>query len=665
MAGIRDASAPGDAIPRSVVPRLAFSLILIAAFLYTMLLQLGDVDWNGVVAAAMGIPAWAIATSLALVVISYAAISFYDVIAMRCLGHRMPKAIALRTGFASIAISQALGFGLITGTLVRWRFYRHHSIGPVEAAKVTGLVSVGFMITLAAILAALLTLVPGYASGLTGLSDNMIRAIGCLGLATATAIYLASSLRWGGEQIGFWLPRPRAIRRMMVFTLIDVVPAGLAFWVLLPAGTVPDPTQFLVIYMIALGLALLSNSPAGLGVIETACLFTMPDVPVEALLGSLLVYRALYYGLPMLIAGVMLIALETRPAKAAARTGNLHAAPLRPGPELPEAVTRLLAKSHRAEAALAHLGDKSFLMSRSGRACLMVTENANTLVALSDPIGCRREARELARLFIREAAQRYLEPAAYKCTGRFAAELRRAGLTVSRIGEEALLDPRGFDISTPAHRSLRRKLRQAEKAGVTVEPFEPGDIAIDDLLAIDTAWKNAKGAAMGFSQGYCRPDYLARFGGILARIDGKPVAFVTLWKSGDGREVSIDVMRNLPDTPHGTMQSLITAAIEQAGEAGARKFSLCAVFLKGLESVPGPVAHIGNLLCERYGLSESQQNLARFKQQFSPHWRPVFMCTRRARLPVQETLAIRDLITTTVDAAVLEPVPVRVNPHPQ
>ena len=83
-----------------------------------------------------------------------------------------------------------------------------------------------------------------------------------------------------------------------------------ALWVLLPASAAIHYPTFLGIYVIAMTLGAVSNVPGGLGVFESALLLMLPTPEPGLLLGSLLLFRAVYYIAPFTLALLMLATRE-------------------------------------------------------------------------------------------------------------------------------------------------------------------------------------------------------------------------------------------------------------------------------------------------------------------------------------------------------------------
>ena len=75
--------------------------------------------------------------------ISFAALGRYDVIVHRVLNTGVAPRAAHASRAASVALSQTLGFGLIVGTIARWRGM--NSLSLVSASTITALVSISFL----------------------------------------------------------------------------------------------------------------------------------------------------------------------------------------------------------------------------------------------------------------------------------------------------------------------------------------------------------------------------------------------------------------------------------------------------------------------------------------------------------------------------------------
>lgn len=100
-------------------------------------------DWSQIKLAwrAISFEQWA--ASLLAVSISFAALGRYDVIVHRVLNTGVAPRAAHASGAGPVALSQTLGFGLIVGTIARWRGM--NSLSLVSESAVTALVSISFL----------------------------------------------------------------------------------------------------------------------------------------------------------------------------------------------------------------------------------------------------------------------------------------------------------------------------------------------------------------------------------------------------------------------------------------------------------------------------------------------------------------------------------------
>ena len=93
-------------------------------------------------------------------------------------------------------------------------------------------------------------------------------------------------------------PSLRALAKLVMFAAIDTSAAALAFWILMPNSFEPTLIAFFPIYLACLGVALIGNTPGGLGPFEVTLLWAMPFENVNSLLASLIAFRIVYFALP-------------------------------------------------------------------------------------------------------------------------------------------------------------------------------------------------------------------------------------------------------------------------------------------------------------------------------------------------------------------------------
>lgn len=313
-------------VPWSWVGAAISILILIVASL-TLFRLLRGVEVDKVVAAlsAKTMPEVAVAT--ALVMASYVALTFYDFFALRTIGRSdVPYRVAAFANFTSYTIGHNLGITVVGAAVIRLRIYAPWGIGVVDIAKVAFITGLTFWLGNAFVLGMGLLSEPEAVRTISELPAWINRSMGLAALAVITA-YLA-----------WLLPRPRAVGRgrwrivlpssrltllQIAIGVADLSLATLAMQALLPVQPTIDFTALLVIFVAAVLLGFLSHAPGSLGVIEVTMLVGLPQFPKEELLASLLVFRVLYFIIPLCLAAILLGAREMWLAmKAAAQLKN-------------------------------------------------------------------------------------------------------------------------------------------------------------------------------------------------------------------------------------------------------------------------------------------------------------------------------------------------------
>lgn len=575
--------------------------------------EFGALDASSVSAAFAQVNGFVVFAALGFAAASLLCVSAYDALAWPLVDKSVPRPRAMRSGFAAVAIGQTTGFSPLVGCFVRYRLLRRSGVDAVKSAKTTALASFGFLFGLAAGLSLLFLVRPDAVASALGVSPaEAIAAAGASLVILAGAAYALT--RKGALRLrDTTLPAPDCgtLTAFAVLAMADIGFAAAALWMLVPESAGLSYEMVFIAFAAAMTAGLISGAPGGVGVFE-ATLFLLLPVAAAPLVAAILMFRVIYFLIPFAI-GVAILGVSGLDRAARRRA----AAPVDRGLLAPG-----LAASDRAEAQLALLGDKSFLLSKDREAFVMYGVRAGSMVVMGDPVGPRRCWPELISDFLDLAEAQRRTPAFYKIGPAAAALCRSMGLRTDRFGHEAEVDPQTFDLSARSRRRLRRQVRKAEKSGMAVDVYPNGGAPLPALRAVSDAWLAAKrGPESGFSQGAFDEAYLSEAPTLVASLDGVPVAFVTLWRSGDGAEWSIDLMRSAQTAPQGATPALIVRAIDMARRENAQRFNLCIAPLSGLENADGPLERVFAHIFEkrdRYGL----QGLRAFKASFDPEWRP-------------------------------------------
>lgn len=205
---------------------------------------------------------------------------------------------------------------MFSGTAIRYRFYSRWGISPVQIAKIVAFTHLSFWLGMCAIGGVVFLVDPLTIPTLLNLPFKSVHPLGIIFLAIV-ALYLLASLwyrkplRIKGEELT--VPSISLSLAIVAVAALDWGLAAAVLYRLLPSTMGLAYLSFFGIFVLALTAGIISTVPGGLGVFETVILLLRPpSVSAPAMLGTLLVYRGIYYFLPFLVAIGLWLARELR-----------------------------------------------------------------------------------------------------------------------------------------------------------------------------------------------------------------------------------------------------------------------------------------------------------------------------------------------------------------
>ncbi|MBS9720651.1 bifunctional lysylphosphatidylglycerol flippase/synthetase MprF [Tianweitania sp. BSSL-BM11] len=298
--------------PRILGPAVGAGLVVIAALVIHAIS--GQIHLNDIKAALDAVTLPTIAPALALTLLSFMAMGMYDVMAVhRVAPERVPARFAVFAGLVGYGISNAIGFNVIVGGPVRYRIYQAAGLDAADVGRIVGISFLTFTSGIVAVLGAAMmfdrtglpflhVLGPG--------TDRLLGA-GILVLLAAAIVWLSRAPR-ELALFGWRLPLPTAKSALaqIVIGAVDIGAAAGALYVLLPADIAPGYAVFLLLFVAAILAGIVSHAPGGIGVLEATVLLglgagTRPDV-----VAALIIFRLVYYVLPLVLAAGALLVFE-------------------------------------------------------------------------------------------------------------------------------------------------------------------------------------------------------------------------------------------------------------------------------------------------------------------------------------------------------------------
>lgn len=291
------------------------TVVIVVATFFALRHALQTVNIGDVIAALGNVPPGNVVASLGLVALSYFFLTGYDVLGLHYLGRRMPYSRIALGSFTSYAFANNLGFALLTGGSVRYRIYSPAGVTTSDVAILTTMCGLTFALSAALVVALCLVFQPILLSGIIGLPPVLNFLLG-IGLLAALGRYLWWV--WNGSRAFTWgswkLPLPGFGSTIGQFAvgMGDLACAAGALYLLLPTDAGISYWVFVGVFATAMTLGLISHVPGGVGVFEGIILFTVPGASAGEVLASLLLFRVLYYLLPLGLGLALMVWHETR-----------------------------------------------------------------------------------------------------------------------------------------------------------------------------------------------------------------------------------------------------------------------------------------------------------------------------------------------------------------
>lgn len=281
------------------------AVLIIAAIGVTLYDTLDQLRWADVVAAVDAVPNINILAAFVATAASYLALVGYEFIAVRQVGaNKVSPLYAAVTAFIGYSFTFVLGFGVLTGGAVRLRRYLALGLGSGQIVGITLLGVVSFWAGLAAIAGLCLVVSPGVLASWLGLPAIADRILGAAVLLAIAGWIVASAMREWTIPISDWklrLPGPAMSLGVIALGLADTGFAALALWLIMPQSADIGFAAFLLIFSLATVAGVLSHAPGGVGAFEAVIILSLPSVDHAGTVGSLLLFRLVYYAVPFLL----------------------------------------------------------------------------------------------------------------------------------------------------------------------------------------------------------------------------------------------------------------------------------------------------------------------------------------------------------------------------
>jgi len=274
--------------------------------------QFRQLDWQQVTVSVRTYGLAGIAVAALLALPGFLACACFDLVGRRLVGHHLSVPRTMLISFTGYFFSLNLG-ALAGGLAFRYRLYSANGLRFGRISKIVGQTIVtnwlGYILLAGIILSFAPPALPdGWGPGRAAL---LATGIACLGLSAA---YVWVCITASGTEVKFRglvlpLPAPSLVLVQYALSLTSWGSITMVLVWLIPGDT--GPLVVLPVLMISAIAGIWSHVPGGIGVIEVVFLKLLADrVPDNELVAAVLVFRAVYYLVPFLLAVPSYLYLE-------------------------------------------------------------------------------------------------------------------------------------------------------------------------------------------------------------------------------------------------------------------------------------------------------------------------------------------------------------------
>lgn len=243
----------------------------------------------------------------------YMALSSYDYLALKYIRRKLATWKWIFAGFIGFSVSNNAGHAIVSGGAIRYRLYTRWRIQASEIVKMVTfsgftylvacffLVILGFMLSPGHLLASVSSPLVNWGLMIFSVGGMIFYLWGC-------AFYKKPIII---KEIEFEAPSVPMALAQMVIGSADILMASLVLYFVMESYVDIPFLTFIGAFIIAQVLGVYSQVPGGLGIFELVFTNLMPEEENQANLFAILVlYRIVYYLLPLIISGIALFAYE-------------------------------------------------------------------------------------------------------------------------------------------------------------------------------------------------------------------------------------------------------------------------------------------------------------------------------------------------------------------
>lgn len=290
-------------------PVLAVALFALAIRL--LIREAQQITWEEFMRGLTGVPTSQLVIAAFLIVLNYGLLITYDILALRYVARSLPLRRVALVAIAGFSLGNNLGT-LLAAAPIRFRFYSQWGLSPGQIVALISVVGLTFWSGLWFLGGLVLIWVPVKLPADVALPfGTQTLGIVLISLAVAYSITcIVWRKPWPIGELQLRPPRPGLMFVQASVAAVDLLISATALYLVLPGDAVVPFAQVLAAYLVAIGVAMMTQVPGGLGILELILLTLLKGAVGDTVLASVLIFRVLYYWLPLLAGMIALVGYE-------------------------------------------------------------------------------------------------------------------------------------------------------------------------------------------------------------------------------------------------------------------------------------------------------------------------------------------------------------------
>ncbi len=274
------------------------------------------------------------------------------------------------------------------------------------------------------------------------------------------------------------------------------------------------------------------------------------------------------------------------------------------------------------------LNDKQYFLNTEQSAVIAYKISNNTAIVLGEPIGPPELHEKIIQEFSAQMQKFGLSTAFYLVNEEHLRTYKKMGLTLLKIGEEAIVNPQHFDLKEPAMKNIRNSLSHIQRAGVSIQWYQldqvPGSMMVQ-VNSLFHEWLRQKAfPELGFANDFY-PLPLEKNGYVTVAFDqsGQLLCALSFLPYKKGRALALDGMFRSTQAVSGVVESAIAESLLLFRQKNISELSLGLVALAHTQPdvITAPLVQRGrSLLFKHFNQFYNYKSLFAFKEKFQPRW---------------------------------------------